>query len=49
MKFKKQIFVETMVGLFSFAVIAASLRECMSSPEEHTGIEDLEKLFLSLA
>ncbi|HON74270.1 MAG TPA: cytoplasmic protein, partial [Dermatophilaceae bacterium] len=32
-----------------FAVIAASLRECMSSPEEHTGIEDLEKLFLSLA
>lgn len=41
--------VSKAVDRAGFAVIAASLRECMSSPEEHTGIEDLEKLFLSLA
>lgn len=41
--------VSKAVDRAGFAIIAASLRECMADPGEHSGVEDLEKLFLSLA
>ena len=42
--------VSKAVDRAGFAVIATGLRECLTNPDgEEMGVEDMEKLFLSLA
>lgn len=41
--------VSKAVDRAGFAIIAGSLRECMNDPSGANDVQDLEKLFLSLA